>query len=549
MRPLLPSLLTLLLAFAADASAAPGDLDPTFGTGGIVVADMGSYGVNLPGIAVQPDGKLVMAGSWGAPSGSPLALLRYLENGTLDPAFGTAGMVSLSIGQGTAEAQAVALQPDGKIVVAGWAIAGGSDAFFVARFLPAGVLDPDFGTAGVTLVPRGYPNSYSATCLVLQPDGRIVVAGKSKVRDFASTIALVRYTAGGAVDLSFFGGAGMVVTDLNEGAGEARGVALQPDGKIVVAATTGISHVLLRYTPDGGLDFVKKVPIASALQPVGLVRMEDGRLVTAGVTAAGFSVYRCLPDGEPDPTFGVGGLATIAMPAFSASVKGFAVQSDGRVVVVGSIYDLATSSDWMSVRFLADGSSDPTFGINGKLRQVFSSEWDAAERIAIQHDGKLWVIGSSYDGLTMTRHLGGPLGPYEQWKLAELGSVNALSAGNGDADAFENLAEYGLRLSPTVFDTGPVGGRFSYPEGDRLRLIFTREPARNDVTIEVLAADDLDGPWTPIASSVLGGVTIGAGYYGSDGPGPGPKAVEVRDLYNVDDPAHPRRFLRLRVSR
>lgn len=80
-------------------------------------------------------------------------------------------------------------------------------------------------------------------------------------------------------------------------------------------------------------------------------------------------------------------------------------------------------------------------------------------------------------------------------------------------------------------------------------MVFTRDPARNDVTIEVLAADDLAGPWTPIASSVLGAVTTGAGYYGGDSAGLGLKTVVVRDLYNVDDPSHPRRFLRLRLSR
>ncbi len=138
--------------------------------------------------------------------------------------------------------------------------------------------------------------------------------------------------------------------------------------------------------------------------------------------------------------------------------------------------------------------------------------------------------------------------PYSQWKLTNLGSVSAPDTGNPDADAFDNLAEYGLVLSPTVFSAGPVNGLFTYPEGDRLRIVFTRDPARNDVTLTAQGADDVAGPWTPLASSVLGAVTTGAGYYGGDSAGPGLKTVEVRDLFNLDDPAHPRRFVRLQVS-
>jgi hypothetical protein len=139
-----------------------------------------------------------------------------------------------------------------------------------------------------------------------------------------------------------------------------------------------------------------------------------------------------------------------------------------------------------------------------------------------------------------------------EWRQIHFGTTSdtgdAANTANPDGDAYLNLAEYGLVLVPTAFSAGPVGERFTYPEGDRLRIVFNRDPARSGVTIEVLAADGLAGPWTPIAGSVLGAETIGPGYYSGDGAGPGLKTVEVRDLYNLDDPAHPRRFLRLRVS-
>lgn len=137
---------------------------------------------------------------------------------------------------------------------------------------------------------------------------------------------------------------------------------------------------------------------------------------------------------------------------------------------------------------------------------------------------------------------------YSQWKLANFNDLDAPDLGNADNDAYANLAEYGLVLSPAAFSTGPVGERPAYPEGDRLRIIFTRDPARNDVTIEAQAADDLAGPWATIASSVLGAATTGAGYYGGESAGPGLKTVEVRDVFNIGNPAHPHRFLRLQVS-
>ena len=86
-----------------------------------------------------------------------------------------------------------------------------------------------------------------------------------------------------------------------------------------------------------------------------------------------------------------------------------------------------------------------------------------------------------------------------------------------------------------------------YPDGRRLRMVFTRDPARDDVNIEVLAAGDVTGPWTVIASSPLGAPTSGAGYVAGDGPGPGLKTVEVRDVVKIDEA--PQRFMRLRVTR
>lgn len=142
--------------------------------------------------------------------------------------------------------------------------------------------------------------------------------------------------------------------------------------------------------------------------------------------------------------------------------------------------------------------------------------------------------------------------PLETWKLANLGNPDASVAGDFDFDGLAALAEYAFGLSPTVSDAAlmPQISTFDYPEGRRLRIIFPRDPARNDVTIEVQVSDNLTNPasWTTIASSVYGAPTTGFGYVGGDGAGPAIKQVEVRDVVNMNDAAPPRRFVRFRIS-
>ncbi len=143
--------------------------------------------------------------------------------------------------------------------------------------------------------------------------------------------------------------------------------------------------------------------------------------------------------------------------------------------------------------------------------------------------------------------------PLETWKLANLGNPDASGAGDFDFDGVATLVEYAFGMSPTLSDVAllPQVSMFDYPEGRRRRMIFPRDPAKNDITIEVQVSGDLGGEagWTTIASSVYGAPTTGPGYVGGDGAGPGIKQVEVRDVVNVNDATSPRRFVRFRVSR
>jgi hypothetical protein len=155
-------------------------------------------------------------------------------------------------------------------------------------------------------------------------------------------------------------------------------------------------------------------------------------------------------------------------------------------------------------------------------------------------------IASIYQARSAGKRL---LFPLETWKLANLGDPDASSTGDIDSDGAAALIEYSFGMSPTVSDVAllPHASIFNYAEGRRLRVIFPRDPAKNDITIEVQVSGDLGG-WTTIASSVRGAPTTGPGYVGGDGAGAGIKQVEVRDIVNMSDASPPRRFVRFRVS-
>ena len=185
------------------AGQVPGDLDPTFGTGGIVITDFGGV-ENAGGVAIQPDGKIVVAGESNTIVDRNFAVARYLPDGTLDPTFGSGGVVFTGFG-GFEYFSSVIVQTDGKIVGGG---RFDSD-FALVRYLPNGALDLGFGTGGLVRTDLGSIEEIEA--LILQPDGKLVAAGYTLRSTF--DFALTRYNADGTPDATFGGGTGRVISD------------------------------------------------------------------------------------------------------------------------------------------------------------------------------------------------------------------------------------------------------------------------------------------------------------------------------------------------
>jgi uncharacterized delta-60 repeat protein len=432
-------LASLLLGatFVAPARAGPGALDPGFGAGGLVTTDFAGSLDAANAVAVQADGKIVAAGfAFTGGTNFDFALARYNPDGSPDAGFGTNGRVTTDFFGSTDVARAIALQPDGKIVVAGEAQrldASGFD-FALARYNADGSLDASFGAGGK--VTTGFGSSFdNAHALALQPDGRIVVAGETIAVGTSNDFALARYNADGSLDASF-GVSGKVTTDFAGRADSAAGVVLQPDGRIVVTgfasgAATGTDVALARYNGDGSLDTTfgtgglvttdfsgGTVPLNNdgaasvALQP-------DGKIVVAGFTTreltfVDFALARYNADGSLDAGFGQGGTAVLSFLGNGDvdAASGLAIQADGKIVVGGTT--ATATQDFGLARYDADGRLDLTFGINGKVTTDVSGAPNSAFALALQPDGRIVLAGQvqpsdSNSDFALARYLNPPV--------------------------------------------------------------------------------------------------------------------------------------------
>ncbi|MCB8950809.1 MAG: hypothetical protein H6650_02225 [Ardenticatenales bacterium] len=232
-----------------------GSLDTSFDGDGIVKTDIYPSGHDTArAVAVQPDGKIVVVGGVGPDPYHP-AIARYNSNGSLDTSFdGEAdGIVEVNIGSEAAFASEVVIQPDNKILVVGpTKNVGANSDLFVVRLNTDGSLDSSFGSGGMAIMGLNSEQIHHFHSLALQDDGKIVVAGKQKVSGIDSIIVL-RYQSNGVLD-SGFGSGGMVATDVGSITSDRTGIAIQTDGKILASGQGNGNGVVLRYLPNGSLD-------------------------------------------------------------------------------------------------------------------------------------------------------------------------------------------------------------------------------------------------------------------------------------------------------
>jgi len=373
----------------------PGLFDEAFGAGGTIATREGS----ARAVLVQPDGKVLVAGSAPGAYGPVALLLRYTADGRPDDGFGNAGEVVYDGGYlgpwANTAAVALALQADGKILLAGRTYQGPGtlgDAF-ILRYDVAGALDPTFGAGGAVLHQTA-SDAY-AVGVAVQPDGKLVLASY-ECPAATCNVVLLRYGADGSPDATF-GTDGQVTYPNSEVVSDiVSGIAVDGAGRLLVQGSAD----LRRLASDGSLDatfgaggVVEGNATTFALAPGG--EIARARIVQDAVDGSlrDVAVERRLPGGALDTSFGVAGLATWRGSG-TEEAPAVAIAANGSVTVAGTTRDGNPLAHLL--RFAPSGALDPSFGTGGEVTccGVGPVNYTTATALAVQTDGKTVFAGS-----------------------------------------------------------------------------------------------------------------------------------------------------------
>ena len=392
------AVLLLSLLPLVQVHAASGDLDATFGNGGIVFTDttgVPNVQTDIDGAkatAIQSDGKIVAAGYARDAAGvGQYTVVRYDANGALDPYFGNGGIARVPV---TGNAYSMALQPDGKIVVAGYSGTAYS-VFTAVRFTTDGQLDPAFANNGIVTIDFG--QSATAWTVAVQSNLKIILAGNTEGP--GNQCALARLNENGSLDTSFGTGGKKTVALVkpNQG-GTIRTLAIQGDGKIVAGGWGNSDLALMRFLPNGQLDTtfgssgktLTNFLTNSTDQCFDIAIDSLGRIIAAGRVTQSvnkssyqyFVVARYSANGTLDTSFGTNGLTTTSFVGGTTLAKALVLQADNKIVLVGQVgvgpWDIAVA------RYQENGAIDTSFGVNGKVTTNLAGGSDIAGGAAIQ---------------------------------------------------------------------------------------------------------------------------------------------------------------------
>lgn len=392
--------------------AQSGTLDNTFSGDGKLTTSFGFEFDLAYSVAIQPDGKIVAVGYTDSDTRN-IALARYNTDGTLDNSFSNDGKQITDFSSGSDEAYAVALQTDGKIVVAGRSSGDGTYSdIALARYNTNGTLDNSFSDDGKVLTDFSFGPD-DAYAVAIQPDGKIVVAGTTN-GDNDLDFVIVQYNTDGTLDLGF-GEDGKRTTDFGSTIDVAFALLIQPDGNIVVVGTSwGVNaenpvFALARYLPDGAPDNSfsddgKQTTdfIDGFEQAYSVALAPDGKIVLAGsISIVGingdFAIARYNTDGTLDISFSDDGLLTTDFNSNDDLAAGVKIDAEGKIIVAGTSYS-STNSTFAIARYHTDGTLDSGFSGDGVLTTSIGSNNPEAHSVLIQPDGKIVVAGYAYVG-------------------------------------------------------------------------------------------------------------------------------------------------------
>ncbi len=440
-RNLLNFVFVLLVTFgsSAIAFAAPGDVDATFGSGGKVLTAVTPDDNNVTRVRIQSDGKIVTLGYSAVIDGNftdinGFFIARHNADGTLDTSFGKKGSVLVSFGAagGDETLGDFVILPDGGFLVAGGSYAGSDETKLVLnialrRYLADGTRDTSFGTNGVVITTADDPAQ--ATRIALQPDGKFVVAGFTldPTEFFVDKVVVARYNENGTLDTAY-GTNGITITTVGSNVNDVREALVQTDGKLLVAGH-GIFNdsqdiFILRYNINGTLDNsfgvggIVQTDIDNQTNIVGGMALQsDGKIVVNGTNYAetrefallSSSIERYNTNGKLDNSFGTNGIVRITEPKTLSRGIGFAlaIQQNDKILTAGIRDDTYAIS-----RYNSNGTVDTSFGTNGLvITTVGAKGFDRIYSLALQPDGKIVAAGGANDAdflydVGLVRYLG-----------------------------------------------------------------------------------------------------------------------------------------------
>lgn len=405
-----------LARFNTDGSA-----DVSFGEAGVLMIDFSGGDDIANGVVIQESDKFVLAGYTNVSSGGgtfqQFAVARYLDDGTPDAGFGINGKLTGDYKQGYTVFNASVIQPDGKIISAGSTWNGSSNDFAIVRFNINGTLDNSFGNGGKQITDFGGVDE--AVSLALQPDGKIIVAGNNDNRSTQFNFAVARYNSNGTPDNSFNGDGKLLVTSIGN-ADLCRAVSLQTDGKILLAGysfadayfdSSRFSIVRLNsngsydnsFSGDGKqlTDFNGAECFASSM-----VIQNDGKIIVGGRAysdnQSSFALARYNSDGSVDNTFSNDGKQISVFGANNYFLESLALQNDGKIIAAGFRENYEGSeASFVLARYNIDGEPDRSFGLDGYQINNYSVEGvNFGISVAIGFDGRI-AVGGTNDNFTL----------------------------------------------------------------------------------------------------------------------------------------------------
>jgi uncharacterized delta-60 repeat protein len=386
-----------------------GTLDTGFGTNGKVTTDFFGDTDWALALKIQRDGGIVAAGFalQGTSREASFALARYNSDGSLDSTFGAGGKVVTSFPSFNFESvAALALQDNGKLIAVGTVGNRSASAFGLARYNTDGTLDASFGSGGSSITRIG-ARSNDARAIAIQPDGKIIVTGAVLISESAGNFALLRYNADGTLDTAFMGGGVLTTSFFGAGSEIPTSLILQPDGKIIVAGRadrgSGFNFALARYNPDGSLDAsfgsggkVTTNFFGNNEMAYGVVVQPDGKLVVGGAIQAGpdfvnydFGLVRYNVDGSVDASFGTRGKTTTDFSSTFDIAFAIGLESDGRIIAAGGTRaDNSINSDLALARYQTDltGPRISAAEVQGKNLIVKGTGFDPGAKILINSE-------------------------------------------------------------------------------------------------------------------------------------------------------------------